>query len=56
MAVEQSKDYLDVKALIILFIITLVWGFNHPSIKYVNQVLLLYLLQPCAPLSLRFVE
>lgn len=37
MAAEESKDYLDVKALIILFIITLVWGFNHPSIKYVNQ-------------------
>ena len=37
MAVEESKDYLDVKALIILFIITLVWGFNHPSIKYTNQ-------------------
>ena len=37
MTVEENKDYLDVKALILLFIITLVWGFNHPSIKYTNQ-------------------
>jgi drug/metabolite transporter (DMT)-like permease len=34
---EESKDYLDLKALILLFVITLVWGLNHPSIKYVNQ-------------------
>jgi len=37
MAAEESKDYLDAKALIILVIITLVWGFNLPSIKYANQ-------------------
>ncbi|OHE32849.1 MAG: hypothetical protein A3J94_16190 [Syntrophus sp. RIFOXYC2_FULL_54_9] len=37
MAVEESKDYLDVKAFILLLVITLVWGFNHPSIKYANQ-------------------
>jgi drug/metabolite transporter (DMT)-like permease len=37
MAVEEGKDYLDVKALILLLIITLVWGFNHPTIKYANQ-------------------
>jgi drug/metabolite transporter (DMT)-like permease len=37
MAVEESKDYLDVKALILLLILTLVWGFNHPSIKCTNQ-------------------
>lgn len=37
MAVEESKDYLDVKALILLLILTLIWGFNPPSIKYVNQ-------------------
>ena len=37
MAAEESKDYLDLKAFVILFIITLVWGFNHPSIKYTNQ-------------------
>ena len=37
MAAEESKDYLDLKAFVILFIITLVWGFKHPSIKYTNQ-------------------
>ena len=37
MAVGESKDYLDLKAFLILFIVTLVWGFNHPSIKYSNQ-------------------
>jgi drug/metabolite transporter (DMT)-like permease len=37
MAADESKDYLDVKALILLFVITLVWGINHPTIKYVNQ-------------------
>jgi drug/metabolite transporter (DMT)-like permease len=37
MVVEEGKDYLDVKALILLLIITLVWGFNHPTIKYANQ-------------------
>ena len=37
MTVEENKDYLDVKALILVFIITLAWGFNHPSIKYTNQ-------------------
>ena len=37
MAAEENKDYLDFKAFVILFIITLVWGFNHPSIKYTNQ-------------------
>jgi drug/metabolite transporter (DMT)-like permease len=37
MVAEENKDYLDFKAFVILFIITLVWGFNHPSIKYTNQ-------------------
>jgi drug/metabolite transporter (DMT)-like permease len=37
MAAEENKDYLDFKAFVILFVITLVWGFNHPSIKYTNQ-------------------
>ena len=37
MATEENKEYLDVKALILLLILTLVWGINHPSIKYVNQ-------------------
>lgn len=37
MAVEESKDYLDLRAFAILFILTIIWGFNHPSIKYANQ-------------------
>jgi len=37
MAAEESKEYLDLKAFIILFVVTMVWGLNHPSIKYVNQ-------------------
>lgn len=37
MAVAESKDYLDLKAFLILFTVTLIWGFNHPSIKYYNQ-------------------
>jgi drug/metabolite transporter (DMT)-like permease len=37
MTAEENKDFLDVKAILLLFIITLAWGFNHPSIKYTNQ-------------------
>ena len=33
----ESKDYLDLKAIVILFILTLLWGFNYPAIKYSNQ-------------------
>jgi len=33
----ESKDYLDIKAIIILLILTLLWGFNYPAIKYSNQ-------------------
>ena len=33
----ESKDYLDAKAVVILIIITLLWGFNYPAIKYSNQ-------------------
>jgi len=36
MDVEENREYLDVKAFILLIVITLVWGFNHPSIKYSN--------------------
>jgi len=39
MAVDESKDYLDLKAFLVIFIVTLVWGFNHPSIKYSNQAI-----------------
>lgn len=33
----ENKDYLDIKAIIILLILTLLWGFNYPAIKYSNQ-------------------
>jgi drug/metabolite transporter (DMT)-like permease len=33
----ESKDYLDLKAVFILIIVTLLWGFNYPAIKYSNQ-------------------
>src|SRR4030067_2189344 len=33
----DTKDYLDVKAVVILIIVTLLWGFNHPCIKISNQ-------------------
>jgi len=33
----ESKDYLDAKAIVILIIVTLLWGFNYPAIKYSNQ-------------------
>jgi drug/metabolite transporter (DMT)-like permease len=33
----ESKDYLDLKAVIILIVVTLFWGFNYPAIKISNQ-------------------
>ena len=33
----ESKDYLDLKAIVLLLILTLLWGFNYPAIKYSNQ-------------------
>jgi len=33
----ESKEYLDLKAVFILIIVTLLWGFNYPAIKYSNQ-------------------
>jgi drug/metabolite transporter (DMT)-like permease len=33
----ESKDYLDLKAIAILIILTLLWGLNYPVIKYSNQ-------------------
>ena len=37
MVLPESKDYLDLKAAVILFILTLLWGLNYPAIKYSNQ-------------------
>jgi len=33
----ESKDYLDLKAILLLLILTLLWGFNYTAIKYSNQ-------------------
>jgi drug/metabolite transporter (DMT)-like permease len=33
----ENKEYLDLKAVIIIIILTLIWGTNHPAIKYSNQ-------------------
>ena len=37
MSVQESRDYLDLKAIVTILILTLIWGFNFPTIKYVNQ-------------------
>ena len=37
MSTPESKDYLDLKAILILLTLTLLWGFNYPAIKYSNQ-------------------
>ena len=37
MSTPESKDYLDLKAIISILILTLLWGFNFSTIKYVNQ-------------------
>lgn len=33
----KSKDYLDPKAIILIIILTLLWGFNYTAIKYSNR-------------------
>ena len=37
MDTSESKDYLDLKAIIIMILLTLLWGFNVSTIKYVNR-------------------
>jgi drug/metabolite transporter (DMT)-like permease len=37
MSSSESRDYLDLKAIITILILTLLWGFNFSTIKYVNQ-------------------
>jgi drug/metabolite transporter (DMT)-like permease len=34
---SESKDFLDFKAILTIIILTLLWGFNYPVIKYSNQ-------------------
>ena len=33
----ETKDYLDLKAVVTLILLTVFWGFNHPAIKISNQ-------------------
>ncbi len=33
----ENKDYLDTKAVLVVLMMTLLWGFNYPAIKYSNQ-------------------
>jgi drug/metabolite transporter (DMT)-like permease len=33
----ESKEYLDLRAMVFLIILTLLWGFNYTAIKYSNQ-------------------
>jgi drug/metabolite transporter (DMT)-like permease len=37
MSVPVSRDYLDLKAVAIIVVLTLVWGFHYTSIKYSNE-------------------
>lgn len=37
MAGSESKDFLDLKAVMAVVILTLLWGLNYPAIKYSNQ-------------------
>jgi drug/metabolite transporter (DMT)-like permease len=37
MATSQSKEFLDRKAIIIITIITILWGFNYTAIKITNE-------------------
>ncbi|MFB0508029.1 MAG: DMT family transporter [Thermodesulfobacteriota bacterium] len=37
MFAKESKEYLDLNAIITLIILTLIWGFNQTAIKYSNQ-------------------
>jgi drug/metabolite transporter (DMT)-like permease len=33
----ESKDYLNLKAVLVILILTLLWGFNYSAIKYSNE-------------------
>jgi drug/metabolite transporter (DMT)-like permease len=35
--IQENKEYLDIKAILTLIILTLLWGFNYTAIKYSNQ-------------------
>jgi drug/metabolite transporter (DMT)-like permease len=33
----MSKDHLDIKAVVIIIVLTILWGFNYTAIKYSNE-------------------
>jgi drug/metabolite transporter (DMT)-like permease len=35
--VTENRDYLDVKAILIMVLLTMLWGFNYTAVKYSNQ-------------------
>lgn len=37
MSFPESKDYLDLKAILAILILTLLWGFNYSAIKFSNE-------------------
>ena len=37
MSFPESKDYLDLKAILAILILTLLWGINYSAIKYSNE-------------------
>ena len=37
MTPAENRDYLDVRAVLAIISLTLIWGFNYPAIKYSNQ-------------------
>jgi drug/metabolite transporter (DMT)-like permease len=37
MPAPESKDYLDIKAVVAILTLTLLWGLNYTAIKYANQ-------------------
>ena len=34
---SENTEYLDAEAVLTIIILTLIWGSNHPAIKYSNQ-------------------
>jgi drug/metabolite transporter (DMT)-like permease len=37
MITSQSKQYLDIKGILTMIIVTLIWAFNYTAVKYSNQ-------------------
>jgi drug/metabolite transporter (DMT)-like permease len=35
--VTENKEYLDLKAILIMLALTMLWGFNYTAVKYSNQ-------------------